>query len=121
MRPWIWPGGVLHVRRCGAEELKVGDIAVWFDGSRLMSHRVIAVLAQQRFVTRGDWYRRSDPPAHAHQLVGRATRFSYGRFGYDLDGPLPSALGRLPARALAKVAALVRLVRGRSGFRDGER
>lgn len=84
MRPWIWPGGKLHVRPCAPEDLRVGDIAVWFDGKRLLSHRVIELLADGRFVTRGDWYKRSDAPADANQLVGVAVRFSVRCLSYPL-------------------------------------
>ena len=50
MRPWIWPGGNVHVRRCRMEELRIGDIAVWFDGANLLSHRVVA-MREGEFVT----------------------------------------------------------------------
>lgn len=91
MRPWIWPGGQLHIRPCGVDELRVGDIAVWFNGTRLLSHRVIAIREDGSFVTRGDWYERADSPAEAHQLVGVAVRFSLGRISYSVHRSAKSA------------------------------
>lgn len=97
MRPWIWPGGMLHVRPCVIADLRVGDIAVWFDGRRLLSHRVVDLLADGRFVTRGDWYKRSDAPADTNQLVGVAVRFVRGPISYSLTWSRRGRLGRIIA------------------------
>lgn len=105
MRPWIWPGGELHVERCSASALRVGDIAVWFDGHQLLSHRVLATDGV-RFVTKGDSGTVPDEPAEGMQLVGRAVRFRKGPVSYRLDGMLP----RVGERCLAPVRRLRRMV-----------
>jgi GNAT superfamily N-acetyltransferase len=102
MRPWVWPGGTIHVRRCRVDDLAPGDIAVWFDGRRLLSHRVQAV-RDGRFVTKGDSSRGLDPPADGRQLLGRVTRFSVLGVSWRLDG----AAGRLIGRAVVAAPWLV--------------
>lgn len=98
MRPWIWPGGTLGVQSCSVSELSVGDIAVWFDGRELRSHRVIAV-ERGRFVTRGDLGIRDDPAASDAELMGRAVSFEMRGVRYRLDRGLPHAAGALLAGA----------------------
>jgi len=98
MRPWIWPGGAILVRRCGVGDLRIGDIAVWFDGHRLISHRVVAVDGA-RFVTKGDATTAPDRPAEASQLLGRVIRFSLLGVSWPLDG----RLGRLAGRVILAV------------------
>jgi hypothetical protein len=122
MRPWIWPGGQLHVQRCAAKDLRIGDIAVWFDGRTLVSHRVVSTSADGSFATRPDLRAAPDPRASDKELLGRAVRFERGAIGYRLDGRVLSALGRLVARGdrvLPRVAAVVvrlkRALRGRRG------
>lgn len=97
MRPWIWPGGRLWVRRCGVDDLAVGDIAVWFDGRRLLSHRVVRLGVHGQFVTRGDLRLQNDDATNAHQLLGKAAAFAKGPIRYRLDGPHMRQLGRLTA------------------------
>lgn len=87
MRPWIWPNGQLHVQRCSMAELRIGDIAVWFDGKNLLSHRVVE-LAANVLITRGDSSPAVDSPAAPSQLLGRAVRFTKGPVSYRLDGPV---------------------------------
>jgi GNAT superfamily N-acetyltransferase len=107
MRPWVWPGGYIHVRRCGLADLAPGDIAVWFDGRNLLSHRVHAV-RDGRFMTRGDSGRGFDPAAEPSQLLGRVTRFSMLGVSWRLDG----AAGRLIGRALVAAPWLTPAVLG---------
>jgi hypothetical protein len=96
MRPWIWPGGQLRVRRCQVDELCVGDIAVWFDGRRVLSHRVVR-LVPGGFVTRGDLCLERDPASQRHQLVGKAIGFMRGALCLRFDGPIGRGLGRATA------------------------
>jgi GNAT superfamily N-acetyltransferase len=93
MWPWLWPDGKIHVERCGVADLHAGDIAVWFNGRQIVSHRVIQVDGE-RFVTRGDNNAGPDPAADGNQLLGRVTRFSFMGFGWRLDGPVGRAVGR---------------------------
>jgi hypothetical protein len=94
MRPWVWPGGAILVRRCTVADLRAGDIAVWFDGRRLLSHRVVAVDGT-RFVTKGDATTAPDLPAEESQLLGRVTRFRMLGVSWPLDGRLGRLAGRL--------------------------
>ena len=106
MWPWLWPDGEIRVERCGVADLHAGDIAVWFDGRRLFSHRVVKVDGE-RFVTRGDNNAGVDPVADANQLLGRVTRFSFLGLGWRLDGPA----GRAVARAVVAIPWLLPAVR----------
>jgi hypothetical protein len=114
MRPWIWPNGKLHVERCSMSELRLGDIAVWFDGANMVSHRVVA-LGADVLATRGDSSAEPDQPVQASQLLGRAVRFSKGPISYRLDGPLVTLLSRAAMRPWAKLMAAGR--RGRALLR----
>lgn len=105
MRPWVWPGGTLHVRRCTVADLAPGDIAVWFDGRVLLSHRVVAV-RDGRFVTKGDTNRAVDAPADPGQLLGRVVRFSMAGVSWRLDGHVGRLVGAAMTRAPWLVPAL---------------
>jgi hypothetical protein len=110
MRPWIWPNGTLHVERCTMAELRIGDIAVWFDGTNLRSHRVVEV-GTDSLATRGDSSPTVDPPVAPSQLLGRAVRFTKGAVSYRLDGPLVALLSRLAVGPWARLMATARLGR----------
>src|SRR5690242_8710383 len=69
MRPWIWPGGTLEVKRCTLDQLQKGQIAVWFDGRKWVSHRVLE-LGDDWFRTKGDFLEHPDDVASASQLLG---------------------------------------------------
>jgi hypothetical protein len=114
MRPWIWPNGKLHVEQCSLRELRLGDIAVWFDGTNMVSHRVVELGADE-LATRGDSSAEGDPPVQASQLLGRAVRFSKGPISYRLDGPVVTLLSRVAMRPWAKLMAAGR--RGRALLR----
>jgi hypothetical protein len=114
MRPWIWPNGTVHVERCSIDELRVGDIAVWFDGKNMVSHRVLR-LGPDILETRGDSSPEGDQPVQASQLLGRAVRFSKGRISYRLDGPVVTLLSRVAVRPWARLMAVGR--RGRTLLR----
>ena len=108
MRPWIWPGGMLGVQYCSVSDLRIGEIAVWFDGRRLKSHRVVAFDGSGGVITRSDLGDRNDAPASNDQLVGRAITFEIWGIKYRLDGGLPAAAGQFVARAPWLGAAYVR-------------
>lgn len=107
MRPWIWPNGELYVKRCAMSELRIGDIAVWFDGKNLISHRVIAVGVDQ-VATRGDSSANDDSPVDPSQLLGRAVRFRKGPVSYRLDGPWVGFLSRVGQKPWARLLRVAR-------------
>jgi hypothetical protein len=120
MLPWIWPGGELHVARCTLDELKRGDIAVWFDGASYRAHRVVRI-TERTVVTRGDLSLGEDAPVLEHQVVGRAALFVAGPVAYRLDRTWTRLVGVGLAPAGAFVADLRRGVgqavkRARSAF-----
>ncbi len=80
MRPSLMPGDRVLVQRAGERGLRPGDIGVFFNGQRIVVHRVMAALgsgAGRRYVESGDansgW---SVLPASA--VVGRVTAVERG-------------------------------------------
>jgi hypothetical protein len=114
MRPWIWPNGKLHVEPCSMAQLRIGDIAVWFDGKHLVSHRVVE-LGTDALATRGDSSPTVDPPVTPSQLLGRAVRFTKGPISYRLDGPLVEFLSRVVPNPWTRLLRVARW--GRDRFR----
>lgn len=114
MRPWIWPNGRLHVEQCGMDQLRLGDIAVWFDGSNFVSHRVVD-LGPGVLFTRADSRLTIDSPVAPSQLLGRAVRFTKGPVSYRLDGILATLLSRAAREPWAKLMTVARW--GREQFR----
>lgn len=114
MRPWIWPNGKLHVERCTLTQLRLGDIAVWFDGTQMISHRVVQ-LGPDSFTTRGDSSAALDAPVKPNQLLGRAVRYTKGPVSYRLDGPFVVFLSRVALDPWARLMSAAR--RGRNRLR----
>lgn len=112
MRPWIWPNGKLYVERCAIADLRVGDIAVWFDGKSLISHRVVQ-LAEDSLATRADSSASVDAPVGPSQLLGRAVRFSKGPISYRLDGRAIALLSRVAQKPWARLLDAARYGRAR--------
>ena len=112
MRPWIWPNGSLHVEPCSMAQLRLGDIAVWFDGTHLLSHRVV-MLRPDVLATRADSSSIDDAPVQPGQLLGRAVRFTKGPISYRLDGPFVSILSRVGLEPWARLLAAARWGRDR--------
>ena len=112
MRPWIWPNGKLHVDPCSIAQLRLGDIAVWFDGTRLLSHRVVD-LHVNTLATRADSSATDDALVQPCQLLGRAVRFTKGPISYRLDRPLVVLLSRVGQQPWARFMAAARWARDR--------
>jgi hypothetical protein len=110
MRPWIWPNGKLHVERCIMAELRPGDIAVWFDGTNFISHRVVELDAGV-LTTRADSKTTTDAPVQPSQLLGRAVRFTKGPISYQLDGPLVAFIWRTTSKPWNRLLAAARWAR----------
>lgn len=107
MRPWIWANGKLHVEPCTMAQLRIGDIAVWFDGRRMISHRVVE-LGTEVLATRPDSSSEVDPPVTAGQLLGRAVRFTKGPLSYRLDGPVVGFLSQVGLKPWSKLMTAAR-------------
>ena len=112
MRPWIWPNGTLHIERCSLAQLRIGDIAVWFDGKTLVSHRVVE-LSSDSLSTRADSSLAVDAPVLPNQLLGRAIRFTKGPLSYRLDGRLIRYLAQASREPWARLMAAGRWGRDR--------
>jgi len=102
MRPWIWPNGKRHVEQCSMDQLRPGDIAVWFDGTNLISHRAVEV-GPGVLTTRADVRSIADAPVYPSQLLGRAVRFTKGPISYRLDSPLVELLSRIGTEPWSKI------------------
>jgi hypothetical protein len=93
-------------------ELRVGEIAVWFDGKNLVSHRVVEI-GTDTLSTRPDSRTTLDAPVEPCQLLGRAVRFSKGPISYPLDGPWVEFLSRVAMVPWARLLEVARWARTR--------
>ena len=74
MTPAMLVGDVAVTRRVPAEEIEVGDVIRYRDGSFSTLHRVVEIqtgAGEITFITRGDTNDRSDPPVPARDLEGK--------------------------------------------------
>ena len=108
MLPALRAGDVLVLLRCGADVLRLGDLAVVdLPGAGLVVHRVLWV-GGACVRTRGDGSGRMDPPIPHERVLGRVV--SARRGGHEV---LPGPLGRLVAWSRAFAAAALRHARRR--------
>lgn len=76
MYPTIESGDLIIVKAAAPEDLKEGDIVSFFDpdstGSSVVTHRVVTLLEDGSFITKGDANNAEDQtPVPAEKLVGR--------------------------------------------------
>jgi hypothetical protein len=72
MAPTLRPGDIVSVRRAAPEEISVGQLVVFSAGTRLITHRVVAVLKDagvRRWITRGDRADEDDGAVPAENLI----------------------------------------------------
>ena len=69
MLPCLWPGDILTVRRQPMEELRPGQIVLWYRHGQLWAHRIISH-HKHHVVTRGDALFQDDPPLCEHEILG---------------------------------------------------
>jgi signal peptidase I len=102
MLPAIWPGDILSIRRCGAGEVGLGEIAIFTRHGRLFAHRLVAQ-SGLRVVTRGDGRDEPDPPVTGAEIVGRVTEIV--RRGKSFRPAVTLSLGGRVAAALFRRSA----------------
>ncbi len=73
MLPTIWPGDVAVLERVATTDLRVGDVILFQQDSRLFLHRIIAAAAGDEFATRGDAMPQADPMVRPQQILARVS------------------------------------------------
>lgn len=107
MFPWIRPGDLVFVRRCGSAIVKPGDVILFEREERYFIHRVLeSVSANGTLIAKGDAQDGADAPVLPEQLLGRAIRIHRERRHVDLESPGRIALGRFLAR-VSRLSPLV--------------
>lgn len=90
MRPFIRSGDRIVVARMEEEALRIKDVIVFRHAKgNLVAHRLIRIENQagrRRYVTRGDAFRRADPPCAYEDVVGKVVRILRGEKEIHLDG-----------------------------------
>ena len=82
MKPLINEGDKLYIQKAKIAELKIGEVIVFYNEKKLISHRVIKK-TNKFVVTKGDNNLFIDPPISNKHILGRIMRIS-GKYG-DLD------------------------------------
>ena len=88
-------GDLIFTRQADIDELKVGDVVAFMDGSIVVTHRIISISADRtEFVTKGDANNTEDEPISASQIVGLYTGRipKVGDFALFLQKPLGMAI-----------------------------
>jgi hypothetical protein len=71
MLPTLWPGDVVAIEPCIANDLRVGEIVLASWNKHLVLHRLIAPYSREGFRLRGDCVAASDPIYPADALLGK--------------------------------------------------
>lgn len=74
MRPGLWAGDVVIVKKVPADSIQVGDIIKYQQLERHVVHRVVEINREGKsiiFITQGDNVDSPDPPVMQEQLVGK--------------------------------------------------
>jgi hypothetical protein len=77
MLPSIWPGDALVIENKSAGEIAAGNIVLIARDGRFFVHRLIGK-KNDLWITRGDSMPQNDPPAAAHELLGRVSAIHRG-------------------------------------------
>jgi signal peptidase I len=77
MFPFLKPGCLVRVRRCGWEELKKGDIIFFESPPKIILHRIIQKSSHQ-LRCKGDGLLRPDSWIEPSQFLGRVEAYSRG-------------------------------------------
>jgi signal peptidase I len=74
MLPALWPGDVVEIASCSAEDVRPGEIALALRNGRFFLHRFVARSQPTSFLLRGDSMPGSDPLFPLEALLGRLVR-----------------------------------------------
>jgi len=105
MRPWIRPGASILVA-FGEREAKLGEVAVFARGTRIVAHRVIGcerVGERLMLTTKGDASAGPDPSLRSDELLGVVRAMRPGPGGRQVEWMLSGHR----AVAIARVSALL--------------
>ena len=93
MLPSIWPGQWLRVVPCNFSDVKVADVVLSVNGSRLLAHRVFSLSPDSTMLTTwGDANKLTDAPTPSSDLLGRVSHHTL--FRHHLWVPTSSLYGR---------------------------
>jgi hypothetical protein len=74
MYPFLKDRDVVDVSSVDVNEIAIGDVVAFRSGDRMLAHRVVGVISNERSVclrVRGDSFRQEDPPVAEVDLLGR--------------------------------------------------
>ena len=84
-------GDLIFTKQADIDELKVGDVVAFMDGSIVVTHRIVSISADRtEFVTKGDANNTEDEPISADQIIGQYSGRipKVGDFALFLQKPL---------------------------------
>lgn len=113
MRPSIYAGEWIVVRRAGAEEISVGDVVIYQSGPTFIAHRVIRQRHQDGrvyFTVKGDAHLAAEGEIAAGEVVARVVALKKADKTIDLSRPRWRLANRLIARYSSWVDTLYRSV-----------
>ena len=84
-------GDLIFTKQADIDELQVGDVVAFMDGSIVVTHRIVSISADRtEFVTKGDANNTEDEPISADQIIGQYSGRipKVGDFALFLQKPL---------------------------------
>lgn len=84
-------GDLIFTKQADIDQLKVGDVVAFMDGSIVVTHRIVSISADRtEFVTKGDANNTEDEPISADQIIGQYSGRipKVGDFALFLQKPL---------------------------------
>ena len=88
-------GDLIFTKQADLDQLKVGDVVAFMDGSIVVTHRIVSISADRsEFVTKGDANNTEDEPISADQIIGQYSGRipKVGDFALFLQKPLGMAV-----------------------------
>jgi signal peptidase I len=77
MLPSIWPGDILCVERCNAQQVSAGEILLFRRSDQLLVHRVVSVaesLEKSALIAQGDALPAADYPVTRSEVLGAVSK-----------------------------------------------